>query len=655
MSDDFKSMTADWEPGTLEKTRKNIGDLSESEAREMSQKLGGQVLYEKSSPASSASRSTKQGTGRIIRNTTSSAGDSSMNKTSSTGSGVPAGGRRRNQETLPAISKKTASLINKTMMSYEYQIKPNYGIFNFLLNFQKNGSEKIIPAFFESNLKNHITTMETFITIIKTLIQISPATYKAKIVNDPDPKFKFLRMVAGWQIAPIKNEYAALKEKTEPLIVQDLIPFIRTLYKPLITIYYYGDTKIPKLLKEIYNDECAYPEAPKQKLSDMAKQAITQWLYIDNEIIKKCYPLLMRMCSDTFYTRDDFFRAQIAEILKFEGLHKFDLLLPEKPKVEPIREEKKAPPPPAKGLKDATVNTGLKLLEQFFPQAGFSNLESHPDLFPYFQPLYKFPEGFNMLSPENPIMVTIVLVRIIEDCFQGLRNVHFVIPDNTKQGSETIHDVLDEWSAYREDVFGRLYCEPLISLVNSTYSQADFPVSQYGKKLFTSLLWQTTYHFMPSFKFEQLLLEHPSDESKYKPLFTRSDFTRKYLTLVVNECDKMAKTKSEVKLLSNPWEHYRFHIQNEVSKRLDVLLGGQNYSPSTNATNANLLKYTLCFVAVLDWWINNPESPAYDTEPMHIYRVSSEDGKPMFSVPERNDQNKLFAEAVKAAYMKKAN
>ena len=89
-----------------------------------------------------------------------------MNKTSSTGSGVPAGGRRRNQETLPAISKKTASLINKTMMSYEYQIKPNYGIFNFLLNFQKNGSEKIIPAFFESNLKNHITTMETFITII---------------------------------------------------------------------------------------------------------------------------------------------------------------------------------------------------------------------------------------------------------------------------------------------------------------------------------------------------------------------------------------------------------------------------------------------------------------------------------------------------------
>ena len=75
--------------------------------------------------------------------------------------------------------------------------------------------------------------------------------------------------------------------------------------------------------------------------------------------------------------------------------------------------------------------------------------------------------------------------------------------------------------------------------------------------------------------------------------------------------------------------------------------------PNTNATNANLLKYTLCVLAVLDWWINNQESPAYTTSPMHIYRISEEDGKPIFSVPERNDQNKVFAEAIKAAYNKK--
>ena len=78
-------------------------------------------------------------------------------------------------------------------------------------------------------------------------------------------------------------------------------------------------------------------------------------------------------------------------------------------------------------------------------------------------------------------------------------------------------------------------------------------------------------------------------------------------------------------------------------------------SANTNANNANLLKYTLCFVAVLDWWINNPDSPAYSVSPKHIYRISEEDGKPKFSVPERTDQNKLFADQIRAAMAAKKN
>ena len=56
----------------------------------------------------------------------------------------------------------------------------------------------------------------------------------------------------------------------------------------------------------------------------------------------------------------------------------------------------------------------------------------------------------------------------------------------------------------------------------------------------------------------------------------------------------------------------------------------------------------------LDWFINNPDSPAYTTDPMHIYRVSLTDGKPLFSTDLRNDQNKLFAEAIRASYQQKA-
>ncbi|MCR5189534.1 MAG: hypothetical protein K6C97_11420 [Treponema sp.] len=652
MADEINK-TADWAPGTLDKTRKNIGDISEKDAAAMAKKLGGQVMYERSSNNSSGSGGNPKA-GRIVRQTSGSSASSSSSSSSGM-SGVAPANKKHVREDLPSMSKKVSNAIDKMMMSPEYKIKPNYGVFNFIRSWQKNGTEKILPEFYEYTLKGMLDHMEGFITVIKTLIQIAPATYKSKIASGTETKFKFLRMVAGWAMQPIKVEYINLQLAPQPMIVADLIPLVRAIYKPLITVYYFGNNKIPKVIKEIYSDEAAYPEAPKDKLSTFAKQAITEWLYIDTEIIKKLYPLLLRMCSDTYEGYPTFFNTKVGEILKFVGLHKFDLLLPEKPK-EPSPEEKKskAPPPPQKGIKDSTVITGLKLLNQLFPEAGFNKLEDHPDLFPYFQPLYKYDDGFNLLSPENPIQTITILQRIIEDCFQGCRNIKFPEPEQQKKGADSIMQVLDDWSAYREETFEQLYCEPLVDLVNSIYSQSDFDKSHMGKKIITSLLWQTTYHYMPNFKFEQLLLEHPADESKYRPLFHRTDYARKFLTLVINECDQKVKTKATCSLIENPWEHYKFDIPNEVSKRLDVLLGAQNRTANTTATNANLLKYTLCFIAVLDWYINNPDSPAYTTDPMHIWRMSPEDGKPVFSVPVRNDQNKLFAEAIKASYAKAA-
>ena len=645
MSEDITSRTADWEPGTLDKTRKNIGNIDATEAATMAKKLGGQNLYERTTSGGSSGKSGKN-SGRIMREMTPSSPKPAQKAPSITA-------KKHIREELPAVSKKMNSAIDKLMMSSEYKIKPNYGIFNFLRTLQKNGTEKVLPEFTNYTMSQAIEHMEAFITVTKTLIQIAPATYKAKIVNGTESKFKFLRMIASWGMAGIKTEYATIKTIQEPILVCDLTGFMRAIYKPLISVYFYGTNKIPKVIKEIYNDEIAYPDAPKDKLSTMAKQAITEWLYIDTEIIKRFYPVLMRMCSDSFEPYPSFFSTKVAEILKFTGLHKFDLLLPDKPK-----EEKEAPKPkaapPQKGVKDSTVITGLKLLNQLFPEAGFDRLDEHPDLYPYFQPLYKFPEGFNVLSPENPLQVIMVLHHIIEDCFQGCRNIKFVNKDNVKQGADTIQDILDEWAAYREESFERLYCEPLKDLTNSVYSQPDFEKTHIGKKTITSLLWQTTYHFLPNFKFDQLLLERPTDESKYRPLFHRTDFARKYLTIVINDCDAKAKTKGTVGLIENPWAHYNFEIQNEVSKRLDVLLGAQNKTATTNATNANLLKYTLCFIAVLDWWINNPGSPAYATDPMHIYRISESDGKPLFSVAERSDQNKLFVNAVKANYQRQA-
>ena len=654
MANDSLNKTADWAPGTLDKTRKAIGDIDPKEAATMAKKLGGEVLNERSVPTSLAGLTHARRPAPIPSRNVSSVSSGNRPKSSGTYDPQRTAVKHRRKNDLQTLSPKLCAQIDKLMMSDEYKIKANYGIFNFIRRFQKDGTEKILPVFYDVTLKLYIDQMEAFITVIKTLIQMAPNTYKAKIAGGSDIKFKFLRTVAGWTMQHIKIAYGDLFALPPPLLVCDLIPFIRAVYNPLMTVYYYGSSKIPKIIKEIYADEIAYPDTDKEKLQALAKEAITKWLYIDTEIIRKLYPLLMRMCSDTYEVYPVFFSTKIADILQFIGLHKFDLLLPDKPK------EVKAPEPKAstvrevRGRRDETVTTGLSLLDRLFPEAGFQKLDMHPDLFPYFQPLYKFDDGFNLLSPSNPMQVTLVLLRIIEDFFKGCRNVAFVKEETGDSGSDSIDAVLDTWSAYREDVFNKLYAEPLVYFANQIYSQNDFENSQFGKKSITALLWQTQYQFLPELKFKPLVLERPVNDRKYPPLYKRVDFAREYLTRIANACDAVAHVHGTVDSVRNPWEHYRFDIPNEISKRLDVLLGAQNTTSTTNATNANLLKYTLCIVAVLDWWINNPDSPAYSVSPMQVCRISEEDGKPLFSVPERHDQNKLFADAIRMAYQNKS-
>lgn len=652
-----------WAPGTLDATRKAIGEIDPLEAREMQKKLGGEIMQERAEVIDEKSIPKKRG-GYLHR------GDKKNEKASS-----PAASQTQNvagtiapplssARAMPIIDAKFNAKIDKLMMSDSFGIKQNYGLFNFLRHLKKDGAEKIHPQFVTVTLKAFIDNIDMFQQSLKRLVDMAPETYKAKIAGEDDTKFRLLRMVASWNLYAVKNAYQTVVPLAESgkVVTADLMDLVALIAKCAATVYYYGAARIPPLIKEVFADEMGYPNAKRDLLTRTSKDAVTSWMYIESEVMYKLYPLLMRMCSDEYEEYVDFYAAKMKRILDFTGLKKYDLLLPEKPK--PPEEKKSAPskeaslvPESGMSAEDTKIlNTGIILLDRMFPQAGFKELGEHPDLYGYFQPMYRFEDGFNILAPDNPLQVIVVLLCIIEDCLQGLRKVHLAPLENIegKDKDENIASLFDEWTAYREDVFEKLYCDPLKSMVNSIYSQSEFENTQFCKKLKTSVLWQTVYHFLPHFKFAQLLLERPQDESKYRPLFLRTDYLRRYLSKVVSQCDEAAATHGIVPLVQNPWEHYNFAIQNEVSKRLDVLLGAKNTGPNTNANNANLLKYTLCIVAVLDWYINDAKSPAYEANPMHIFRISEEDGKPEFSAPLRSDQNRLFIDSVKARMKEKA-
>ena len=340
-----------FEPGTLDNTRKNIGVLDAEEAAKMQKVLGGEVFTEKSAPIDYSKLPKKAVDHRAYSPATghTSYSVSAGNTNASTSApnpkkaqaSAPAPKKIKHVADLPSISQKDNQLIDRLMMSAEYGIKKNYGVFNFIRPFIKDGTERVLPGFCEITLKNHIDHIQNFITVVKTMIQNSPDTYKSKISNESDNKFKFLRKVATWNTRDIKLGYIDLDSKDKVTLVSELVPFVKAVYKQVITIYFLGDSTITQMIKDIYNDIMKYPKANKDKFQMLSKQAITEWVYIHSQVIAGLYPLLMRMVGTPFCAYPKFFTQELSAILKFVDLKKFDLLQKRKKSKQKIKQKKK--------------------------------------------------------------------------------------------------------------------------------------------------------------------------------------------------------------------------------------------------------------------------------------------------------------------------
>ena len=660
------------EPGTLDKTRKNIGPIDDAEAIAMQKILGGEILKEKAAPIDYSkmpkNRNRREAVVRASGKMSSDVSNESASFGSSSSSafvgGRPSGGKKvKTDEGLPEISARELKLMDRCMMSAAYNIKPDFGFFNFLFRMSAKNKEKVQKNLGDYVIKRHVDHIQAFVTTIKTFIQISPDAYKAKIATETDLKFKFLRTIGKWQIKDLKNLAFEVEDAAEILTVPMLIPIVRSMYRLLLTVYYIGDQQVSALIREIYTDLGTYPNSDKVRLQSLAKQGLTEWLYLHDQIIKGFYPLLMRMCSTEYVEFPDFFKVKIADILKFLSISKFDLLLPEKRKPEEKKnaekkEEKKKEPRKIIGEKNEVVNMGLKILEQLFPEAGFLHLDDHPDLYPYFQPIYNFVDGFNVIHPENPLQVTIVLILIIEDLFKGCRNIKFNIEADEVLGAipDKLDVVMNDWISYYEDLFGKKIGDYLRTYVNTLYSQRDYAQTNFGKENLNNIMWRMRYFFLPNFKFNAPVLQKPINDTKYKPFYGRTDYVRTVFATLTRRIDENAAGKKTVLGVMNPWEKYSFELPNPVSKRIDVLLGAKRDASVSAATNANLIKYTYCIMSVLDWWVNNPASPAYtSSDSTKLYRVNPADGAPQFSVELRTNQNQLFADGVKKAIEARKN
>ena len=659
----------------MDATRKNIGAIDAAEAARMTKILGGEIMTEKSAPIDHSKLPKRPSSNRVVgatpRRSSSQKSGSENSRASSSSSEEVSALKSSGAFSLPPISAKDNLKIDRLMMSSYYAIKPNYGLFNFVKHFSKNGSERVIPEFAEITIKAMNEHFEAFVGAIKTLIQASPDTYKSKIQTDLDLKFRLLRKVSEWSARDIKLSYVNLGALQDTPVVSDLIPFVKAMYKQVITIYYLGENVVSKSIKEVYTDILHYPNIDKVKFANLAKSAVNEWNYIYLHIIKGLYPLLMRMCGTQYSDFPYFFTNSVQQILNFVGLKKFDLLLAEKkPDSTEVRQAKEGENKPAndaetqkkeQAAKEAASRVemrerGISLLNRLFPGAGWERIDTFPDLWPYFDPLYDFDDCFLLLAPENPMQITIVLCEILQDFFHACIKMKFDMDANPllKTKEDNFVKAMSEWPVYVDTLFEKEYGEPLNLLANQIYSQPNYLNTHSGKKTVTEILWTTKYSFLPFFSFEQLLLERPLNNSKYLPLSIRTAFLKSAFDAFVKQAAQVEAAKGMVGGFENPWEHYEFEFESPISKRMDVLLNAKDHGPNMTATNMNLIKYISHILAVLDWWINDKTSPAYKADAHKIYRTRPGTTEPAFSMEPRDDQDKLFAAAIRAMIQKKA-
>ncbi len=664
-----KRPQAVWEPGTLDATRKNIGEIDVEEAARMTKVLGGEIMTEKSVPIDYSKLPKRAPSRRAVRPSGQTHAQSSSSKVKD--SETEENQKVSKAQNLPPISIKDNQKIDRLMMSNLYAIKPNYGLFNFIKYFSKAGSERVIPEFVEITLKAHLSHLENFITAIKGFPQIAPDIYKSKMQTELDLKFRIVRKVNEWSTRNVKIAFTNLETLKEDPVVSDLTLFVKSIYKPLITLFYLTEPVVSKAIKEIYTDLLRQQNVDKAKLENLAKNSVAEWQYLYRKVIKGLYPLLMRMCGTPYVEFPTFFSSQAAAVLNFLGMQKMDLVLQEKKQdgdeaqkskqdeeksKSEEEQKKKEEEDKEENMRAEKLKAGLVLLDKLFPEAGFKKLDSAPDMWPYFNPLYEFDEAFQMISPENPMQITIILCEIMQDFFHACNKMKFSVEENPvlKNHDDTIIKALSDWPLYVDTLFEKDYGNPLKQLVNQTYSQPNYANSRIGKKTITEILWHTKYIFLPHFSFEQLLLERPSNSNKYVPLPLRISFLKKAFDDFARQISLVENAKGNVVGLENPWDHYEFELESPISKRIDVFLNAKEYGTKMTATNANLIKYISCIFAVIDWWVNDKTSPAYKMDSTKIYRTRPGTNEPAFSVEARDDQDKLFAAAVRATIQKKA-
>lgn len=553
---------------------------------------------------------------------------------------------------LATQTDKELQAMNQLLSDRQYRIKAPV---NFL---KPDRTDKVNPDFLLYTLNDYIGHIQQCVTSTRKMLPLDRKDDFLQSLAKADPIASgLLVLTASMDVPAMTRLLVDLQHRASEATIPEVAPFVKTLFRFLIKGCYLGGPVITRKYKNAYacliND--FVPSDP-DGLRRQVSSATEEWYYILDKVIPGLYPLVLRYVSPEYLSFQQLFYAHGSKVLSWLDVSPSEVLIQRGNEPEIVYassgtaaadvEEERPPEIPEE------VQKGLHLLERLFPEAGWNNLENYPDFCPYFLSMLEFQDAFIQLAPDNPLHFAMILFWILEELFQGLRLIKFerLEPESAVDDIEDINTILDDWILYQESIFDKQFSVDLKSFTHQIYTQPDFGKSPYGRKLLSNMYSLIKNMFLPYFDIRMYGSSRLQKDDRIPPFYVRVRRLERLLSRYSAEIHEFSvpdpDPESSVPGIGNPWMPYKFAIPNALSVRLDALCGGRH---SKKGNNAYLIETTFGVLSVLDWWVNDKESPAYRKNPEHLYRVLEPGSSvPAFGVKARTDIDALFAKTLRA-------
>ncbi|MDR0557064.1 MAG: hypothetical protein LBG43_04240 [Treponema sp.] len=672
-------------PGELEKVRGRLGDVDRDEALRMAKILGGEIgveregEYSAQNASSAKAKAAKPGGSRPVSKASKPPKPSKLPRrrievVSEEASvlkepmdiGTNDSGDDPSKPLVQSYSERLK--MDRLASQPAFDIKTLSQTVKSAFSFFTRPEDFVAPSFVNKRMNEYYRVIETLVVSTRTLFPRNNAKRNEHMRQISLFAYSVLDVIRHWNIERIAGDMAKMQSRSRNVKVKDFAGIIQAIYKPLFVLEaLVPEVHIKGCYKLLYMQLSIENPLEVSKYQEVVKNTLAAFNVIRKDIRIRMYPILMKLVSDKCLPCDAFFRQRrkcIMAFIKFEESEKIapvDMLASAKRafKSDPVEErsaatvEKESAEEVRKQAAMAersAVERGLNHLEIMFPEAGWSNLPDYPDLYPYFRGILQMIKGYELIAPTDPMHQLVILARIIEELLIGLRSVTFTIlsDEEAKEGetylSEEMTAIINNWHDYIAESVDKEYVSRLSEYCQALAEAEDVRKSSFGRRLVDEMSFAKRLYFLPHLRYTaQSSTTTSTFQKKDIPsLFREVRKLRENLTIVYGEIEKGMKAggpeaNAICEGIANPWKPYVFQVAGPISKRLDVLLGQKKRH------NASLILFTLSVTIVLDYFLNNADSWAYNPPNDILFRsIEGQGVVPQFGVDEKIDVDAIF-------------